>query len=92
MYLWLHNSDLAVKHVAHRVAEGGHFIPETTIRRRYESGLKNIIKHYLPIAHTALILDNSSDQQKVIASKTIANGLEIKDIETWKKIQRLVHE
>jgi predicted ABC-type ATPase len=62
LYLWLHSADLAVQRVAHRVAEGGHHIPEEVIRRRYILGLKNIVTHYLPIAHTALILDNSAGQ------------------------------
>jgi predicted ABC-type ATPase len=92
MYLWLYSPELAVKRVAHRVAEGGHSVSETVIRRRYEAGLKNLIKHYLPIAHTALILDNSSKEQKVIATKTIGNGLEIEDPKIWEEIVRLAHE
>lgn len=92
MYLWLCSSDLAIKRVAHRVAKGGHHVPEATIRRRYESGLKNVVKHYLPIAHTALILDNSNEKQKVIASKSITNDLEIEDVVIWKEILRLANE
>lgn len=90
-YLWLSSDDLAVKRVAHRVAEGGHHIPEDVIRRRYKLGLKNIIKHYLPLFHSALVLDNSADKQKKIASKNSSNGLLIEDINTWEEILRLAH-
>ena len=61
VYLWLSSADLAVKRVEHRVAKGGHHVPEDIIKRRYKAGLKHTIKYYLPLAHTALILDNSSN-------------------------------
>jgi predicted ABC-type ATPase len=32
LFLWLSSPDLAVKRVAHRVAQGGHHIPEDTIK------------------------------------------------------------
>jgi len=91
-YLWLSSDDLAVKRVAHRVAEGGHHIPEDVIRRRYKLGVKNIIKHYLPLFHTALILDNSSDIQKKISGKNKLNDLVIEDTKTWEEILRLAHD
>ncbi|WP_226163575.1 AAA family ATPase [Hymenobacter terricola] len=36
LFFWLNSPDLAVERVAARVREGGHNIPEPTIRRRYE--------------------------------------------------------
>ena len=52
-------SKLMLKRVAKRVDQGGHHIPEDTIRRRYYLGIKNLITHYLPLVDRALILDNS---------------------------------
>lgn len=89
MFLWLSSPDLAVKRVARRVAEGGHYVPEETIRRRYKAGLRNMVKYYLPLAHTALILDNSIGLQKIIARKSIRDGLEIQNEEIWKEMQRI---
>jgi len=40
MFLWLASPDLAVKRVAKRVEQGGHNIPQDTIRRRYYAGIK----------------------------------------------------
>jgi predicted ABC-type ATPase len=58
-FLLLDNPDLAVSRVAERVKMGGHFVPEDTIRRRYESGLKNFFKLYKPLADTWQIYDNT---------------------------------
>lgn len=93
LFLWLSSPDLAVKRVAQRVVQGGHHIPEDTIRRRYYAGLKNLIKHYVPLADTALILDNSiAELNKIIAKKEVANGLEIEETSIWKEIERMTHD
>ncbi len=92
MFLWLPSPELAINRVAKRVAQGGHHIPEDTIRRRYYAGLKNLIKFYLPIADTALILDNSiGELNTMIAEKHIDNGLKIEKPTIWKEIEGLAH-
>jgi predicted ABC-type ATPase len=45
-FLSLPNEDVAVSRVALRVAQGGHDIPESVIRRRYKSGLDNFRNRY----------------------------------------------
>jgi predicted ABC-type ATPase len=42
IFVWLPSSDMAVERVKARVQSGGRDIPEETIRRRYEAGLKNL--------------------------------------------------
>ena len=37
-FLWLKSADLAVSRVNERVKLGGHFVPESAIRRRYKAG------------------------------------------------------
>ena len=59
VFLYLPSADLAVARVANRVRLGGHNVPELTIRRRYESGLKNFFNLYQPIATSWRMLDNS---------------------------------
>jgi len=59
VFLWLPSSDEAVARVAERVRTGGHDVPETTIRRRYEAGLKNLLSLYMPLANTWQLLDAS---------------------------------
>lgn len=48
-FIWLPSVDHAIARVATRVREGGHNIPESTIRRRYASGIKNFASLYVPI-------------------------------------------
>ena len=42
LYFGLKHVDLAVDRVKHRVAKGGHGIPEETIRKRFQQSLKNL--------------------------------------------------
>lgn len=92
LFLWLPSPDLAVERVANRVKQGGHNIPEDTIRRRYFAGLKNLIKHYLPLADRALILDNSiAGTDKIIARKHLAHDLKIDEPGIWKEIQEVAN-
>jgi predicted ABC-type ATPase len=51
-FLWLPNADLAVARVANRVRQGGHSVPEDTIRRKFGLGLRNLFQIYLPFADT----------------------------------------
>ncbi len=92
MFLWLPSSALAVKRVAKRVEQGGHHIPEDTIRRRYYAGIKNLITHYLPLVDRALILDNSvAGSTKIIAKKHTKDDLKVEELIIWKEIQEVAH-
>jgi len=88
VYLWLRSPEYAINRVAQRVKQGGHHIPEETIIRRYHSGLRNFFAHYLPLSDQALILDNSGEQEKIIAIKNKNRPINILDAAVWKKIQR----
>lgn len=59
IYLWLPSADLAVERVAERVRRGGHNVPDTVVRRRYEKSLSNFFNLYRPFADSWLMLDNS---------------------------------
>lgn len=92
IYLWLASPEQAIKRVATRVAQGGHHVPTETIRRRYYLGIKNLFKYYLSLADNVILIDNSSEISKeTIARKDSGELLQIKNITTWKKIQKLAH-
>ncbi len=92
IYLWLDNEDLAVNRVAQRVSLGGHHIPEEVIRKRFRLGIMNIFQHYLPLADTALFLDNSIvESQKIIARKEVGENINIADNNIWGKMNRLAN-
>jgi predicted ABC-type ATPase len=67
LYFWLNTPDLAVERVKMRVAAGGHNIAESTIRRRYGSGIRNLFELYLPASDYWMITDNSMSPMEVIA-------------------------
>ena len=66
-YLWLPTVDLAISRVAHRVQQGGHNVPEPVIRRRFDVGLRNLVRLYLPLFDSWQIFDNSTLQPRTIA-------------------------
>jgi predicted ABC-type ATPase len=93
-FLWLSKPEEAVKRVAQRVKQGGHHVPEESVVRRYYSGIKNLVQHYLPLADEAFIMDNSSEEssKRLIARKNKNNPLDIIDRTIWRKIEETANE
>lgn len=89
VFYWLPSVEMAVQRVKFRVVQGGHDISEATIRRRYDAGLRNLVKLYLPLADTALVLDNSSatvnGEWRMIAEKLQGRELQIADLAIWQR-------
>jgi predicted ABC-type ATPase len=70
-FLYLPSPELAVARVRQRVRAGGHSIPEPTVRRRWESGLRCFYDLYQPLADEWLVLDNTTiSEPSVIAFGT----------------------
>ena len=67
LFFWLESADMAVDRVAARVASGGHYIPEETIRRRYFVGLKYFFRDYAPICDRWILCDNSHPPFREVA-------------------------
>lgn len=90
VFYWLPSEEMAIQRVKYRVQQGGHDIPEATIRRRYKAGLHNLIHRYLPMVDTALVLDNSNtignDAWSLIAEKTTPDNLRIINTTLWQHI------
>jgi predicted ABC-type ATPase len=59
VYFWLASPDLAVARVAERVSQGGHNIPEATIRQRYRRSIQNFFQLFRPLVSTWKVYDNS---------------------------------
>jgi predicted ABC-type ATPase len=69
-FLWLPSADEAVARVANRVRQGGHDIPEATIRRRFQAGLHNFFRLYAPLVESWHLLDGSRLPPSLIASRS----------------------
>jgi predicted ABC-type ATPase len=59
IFMWLQSPELAVERVAARVRMGGHDVPEDTIRRRYERGLRHFFQSYMDVVDRWRLYDNS---------------------------------
>jgi predicted ABC-type ATPase len=90
LFLWLHSPELALKRVASRVLNGGHYVPDEFVQRRYKSGLDNFFKLYIPVANTWLLYDNSSMNPELIAQKATNQSFEIFDKKIWETIQEAI--
>jgi predicted ABC-type ATPase len=84
MFLWLPSADFAVQRVAERVQQGGHNVPEATIRRRYHAGLSNFFRLYQPLAATWRMYDNSNHAgSRLIAAGQQTTVTQIRDAAIW---------
>jgi len=68
IFLSLPTADLAVARVAGRVAQGGHNVPESIVRRRFDRGLHNFHNIYRTLVHSWVLYDNSGIIPRLIAS------------------------
>lgn len=88
IFLWLQNVELAIRRVEERVKTGGHSIPGETIRRRYQSGLKNFFNLYRPLTDSWQFYDNSNaDKLSLIASEIHGDKLVIENKSTWEELK-----
>jgi predicted ABC-type ATPase len=87
LFLWLESADLAVDRVAARVRVGGHDVPEETVRRRYERGLRNFFQLYLPLVDSWQMFDNSrAGRPQLVASGREGHVQEVANASLWRKI------
>jgi predicted ABC-type ATPase len=85
-FFWLPSAEMAVERVAHRVASGGHSIPEEVIRRRYERGLDNFFNAYSLAADTWVVIDNTHRPGRPIAWRRIGTGMLVLDNAVWSSL------
>lgn len=67
IFLSLPDADMALARVAARVAQGGHNVPEATVRRRFALGLRNFQRIYQPLVDSWLLYDNASSPPELLA-------------------------
>ena len=92
LYFWLNSPELAIERVKARVENGGHNIPEETIRRRYNVGIDYFFHYYAPVCERWILADNSQAPFRVIAEGSKLDVINIKDHETYAKIKTIAQE
>ena len=90
-YVWLDDVELAIRRVAIRVSQGGHSIPEDTIRQRYARSMVNFHHLYAPLVDEWMVYDNSlSGIYRSIAEGGRDVPLKIYDAGIWPQFCREV--
>lgn len=89
LFLWLPSANYAVDRVAGRVRMGGHSVPEGTVRRRYESGLRNFFELYRSLSTIWRLYDNSRGMSpRLIAAGKGSDTTKVADPRLWEKIRQ----
>jgi predicted ABC-type ATPase len=63
-------------------------VPEETIRRRYDRGLRNFFDLYSPIAQTWAFFDNTQEPRRLMASGGRDIEESVFDAPRWDKLKK----
>lgn len=86
VFLWLPSAEFAIERVRERVQMGGHDVPESVIRRRYERGLDNFFNIYQTLATTWRFIDNSPENALRVIAGNDGTSTQIYDNGLWNKL------
>lgn len=83
IYFWLLNPELALQRVKHRVLNGGHYIPDDVVLRRYGRSIYNFLNLYIPIADDWTLFNNSFNMPTIVAEKKNGNDVKVGNKNEW---------
>jgi predicted ABC-type ATPase len=84
-FLWMNDVELGLERIKLRVRNGGHAIPEATVRRRFGRSLANFLRVYRTLADSWTIFDNSGDVPRMIAFEE-SGKIEILDADLFNNL------
>lgn len=84
-FLWVPTADVALSRVRDRVFHGGHNVPESDLRRRFERSMRNFLQHYRQNVDSWTLFNNSIKPPVVIADE-IAGSFRILDKEIYQSL------
>lgn len=87
-YFWMPSPDACIRRVRERQALGGHSVPEETIRRRYDAGIRNFFELYSPLATSWKFFDNSDAPRRVVAYREIGESESVADSDLWSRLKK----
>jgi len=80
---------MAIQRVKYRVASGGHDIPEATIRRRYQKGVRNFFSLYRELTDSWSVYDNSTSFAPVLIANGKKGAERILDSDLWQHFREV---
>lgn len=89
LFLSLPDPEVAVRRVAQRVEQGGHNIPEPTIRRRYDAGIHNFFELYAPLVDAWRVYDNAGPGEPLpLARQRQGDDIMVYDEPAWGRFRQ----
>jgi predicted ABC-type ATPase len=90
-YLWLPSADDAVARVRFRVErQGGHYVPEEDVRRRFDRSLINFETVVRPLATQWHLSDAREPRTAPMIAEGIMGELRVRDAERWVAVLRTI--
>ena len=68
IYVFLDNPELCIERIKTRVKEGGHYIPDDDVRRRYRRSMKNFWNIYRNIVDRWTLFYNGPEKNVLVAA------------------------
>jgi predicted ABC-type ATPase len=90
-FLWIPSVDLALVRIKDRVAQGGHDVSVTDVRRRFGRSVANFFKVYRLLLDSWTLFDNSTTRPSLIAEEK-ASKLAIVDTALFAKISKTAED
>ena len=69
IYVFVDSAEICIARIAARVRNGGHYIPDADVRRRYGRSKRNFMNVYAPLADQWTLIYNGSAQADMVARK-----------------------
>lgn len=86
--VFLDSVELCLRRISERVAQGGHDVPETDVRRRFERVFPVFWHHYRPLSDRCLVVFNGGEAFLIVAESE-HDHWEIYDANMWEKFTYL---
>jgi len=88
IFLWLPSPEESIQRVHSRKQSGGHFVPDDTVRRRYQRGLDNFFTLYQPMADSWKFYNNSQPKLPVLLAEGEGTIEHVSNAATWIQIKK----
>jgi predicted ABC-type ATPase len=90
-FFWLNSADQSIERVCRRVAQMGHRVDESDLRRRFARSVQNFFRLYAPLADAWKLYDNSEDVFRLVAVHKSGRTV-VRDRQTYAAIKRTAEE
>lgn len=77
IYIFVDSAEVCIARIAARVRNGGHFIPDSDVRRRYARSKRNFWEVYAPLADQWTLFYNGDAQGHMVARQVSGGAMDV---------------